>query len=186
MLTPEEIRAMSDEAFYSRLKELGRKRKSREATREETEEHNRLSATLAQRYFDQLNRDTEFMEGALRDRDEWERFVALEEEFVEQHPNRFNECDKVRLLVDVSEAPAGAEGFVTEVARPSKKRYDKEGRLVYAYEVVVDLFDPETLRIYGRSIIYVTEEQLEPIQSYTVDKGRAERQAAAPDSETEP
>ena len=115
--------------------------------------------------------------------EEWRRFLEILDEFMEQpQPNRFQEWDKVRLLVDVSEAPAGAEGFVIKVVQPSKARYDQDGRLVFEYEVVVDLFDPETLRTYGRSIIYVEEKQLGSIQPYTVDKAWEERQAS--DSDT--
>lgn len=153
MVTPEDVRAMSDEAFYLRLKELAGRMKSNVATGEEEKEDQLLWADIVDRKLAKARGDEEGLKERKEQVEEWRRFLNILDDFMDQpQPNKFNEGDKVHLLVDVPEGPAGSEGFVTRVDEPSKKRYDEEGRLVFGYQAVVDLFDPTTLQSHRAAV----------------------------------
>lgn len=78
------------------------------------------------------------------------RFVNVVDALLNtKKPNQFDEMDKVRLKVEVEGVRKGAEGLVTEVFPPSLTRYRIDKKLVFSYEVVIHLFDRDTLRVFG-------------------------------------
>ena len=139
MLTPEEIKAMSDEDFYPHLRELAMKTNSGSATGEELEEFRLMWDNVDDRATEQLRRDAEFnREEREGEREEFKRFLDARRALLKQpQPNRFEESQKVRLRVNVSpESPAGAEGLVIEVSPPKFSRYREGGQLMFSYELV--------------------------------------------------
>ena len=187
-MLPEEIKNIPNQVFYPRLSELAGKRKSGKITREELEEYYLLKGNVVDR---EVSNSIGEAEAVKRSKEDWEergRFLDVLDEFLElsPHSNKFNEMDKVALTVDVADAPAGAEGFVSEVIAPPFIRYQKDGKLVFVYELVVHQFDPETLPLFGREITYAYEDELERITEYTVDRLRSVRDTAVSDPGGEP
>lgn len=157
------------------------------ARKEEKREHCLLDGKVVDREVANGIGDENAVNRPMAREEGWGRFLDILDEFMEQpQPNKFHEWDKIRLRNICQEAVAWAEGFVTRVVEPSKTRYGRNGKLVFEYEVVVDLFDPETLRTYGRSIIYADEDQLEPIHVYAIDKARREEEEDASGASTKP
>ena len=165
MLTQEEIEAMQDKEFYLCFNELAKKR---ELTKREKAEYRLLLIDHAKRKMGL--RDPEAIKKRMRNDEEWDRFLEALDDLLDQpQAHKFQELQRVRLKVACSpEAPKGTEGFVSEVITPAFERYRQDGRLVFAYELVVHQFNPDTLKVYGQTTISASEEDLEPINEYTV------------------
>lgn len=170
MLTREEIEVMPDKEFYLRFKELAKKNQHGELTKREKVEYGLLMIEDAMR--EMGLRDPEAIKRRMRNDEEWDRFLEALDDLLDQpQANQFQELQRVRLKVACSpEAPKGAEGFVAEVITPEFEQYRQDGRLLFAYELVIHQFNPDTLKIYGQTTISASEEDLEPINEYTVTR----------------
>ena len=170
MLIREEIEVMPDKEFYLRFKELAKKNQHRELTKREKVEYGLLMIENAMR--EMGLRDPEAIKRRMRNDEEWDRFLEALDDLLDQpQANQFQELQRVRLKVACSpKAPKGAEGFVAEVITPEFEQYRQDGRLLFAYELVIHQFNPDTLKIYGQTTISASEEDLEPINEYTVTR----------------
>lgn len=104
MSTPKKIRAMSNEVFYPRLKQLAGKKNSQVATEEELEEFRLMWDNADDRATEELGKDEEVnKEERKREREEFKRFLdALDALAQQPQRNRFKEGQKVCLKLNVS------------------------------------------------------------------------------------
>ena len=89
--------------------------------------------------------------------------------------SKFKEIDPVRLKVNTGGMYgelifAGSEGFVMDVLSPDFDRYRRTRVLMYRYEVKIEIWDLETLKIIVHDRVTVDEDEIEGLDMLTANK----------------
>ena len=169
MLSPhkiEKIKNYTQEQFWERLQQLN------EAT-QNTEEEEAEAIMLREEVLSRKKQK-------LLDSYNSAEFVAYRndikelDELTDKIDPKFNELDKVKLKTNavgmVGIIPAGSEGFVMDILAPDFARYRKTKVVMYRYEVKIEIWDLETFKIILHDRVIVDENEIEGIETFTVDE----------------
>lgn len=173
----EEIKNYSHKEFWERLQQLS------QATQNTQEEEAEL-VMLSKEVFSRKEQE-------LLDEYNSDEFVSyrndLEEldELMDEIEPKFDELDTVRLKVNTggmygATIFAGSEGFVMDVLSPDFERYRKTKALMYRYEVKIEIWDLDTFKIIVHDRVTVDENEIEGIDTLTVDEEFRGRGAKLP------
>ena len=169
MLNPhkiEKIKNYTQEQFWERLQQLN------EATQNTEEEEaeaimlrEEVLSRKKQKLLDSYNSDE-----SVSYRNDIEELDQL----MEETEPKFDELDKVKLKTNavgmVGIIPAGSEGFVMDILSPDFARYRKTKVVMYRYEVKIEIWDLETFKIIMHDRVTVDENEIEGIETFTVDE----------------
>ena len=171
MLSPhkiEKIRKYSNKKFWERLQELN------EAT-QNTEEEEAEADYAQRRTFYQEDWNKRLLD-SYNSAESVARRNDIEEldELTDKIDPKFDELDKVKLKTNavgmVGIIPAGSEGFVMDILSPDFARYRKTKEVMYRYEVKIEIWDLETFKIILHDRVTVDEDEIEGIDTFTIDQ----------------
>jgi hypothetical protein len=169
MLSPhkiEKIRKYSNKKFWERLQELN---EATQNTEEEEAEAIMLREEVLSRKKQKLLDSYNSAESVARRND-----IEELDELTDKIDPKFNELDKVKLKTNavgmVGIIPAGSEGFVMDILSPDFARYRKTKVVMYRYEVKIEIWDLETFKIILHDRVTVDEDEIEGIDTFTIDE----------------
>ena len=162
----EEITNYSHEKFWERLQQLSQ---ATQNTQEEEAELVMLSEEVfsrkAQEGIDSYNSDE-----SVAYRNDIEELDQL----MDETEPKFDELDKLKLKTHavgmVRIIRAGSEGFVMDILAPDFDIYRETKVLMYRYEVKIEIWDLKTFKIILHDRVIVDENEIEGIETFTVDE----------------
>jgi hypothetical protein len=170
MLSPhkiEKIRKYSNKKFWKRLQELTQ---ATQNTKEEEAELVMLNKNVFSRRLEQKGIESYNSAESVARRNDIEEL----DELTDKIDPKFDELDKVKLKTNavgmVGIIPAGSEGFVMDILSPDFARYRKTKVVMYRYEVKIEIWDLETFKIILHDRVTVDENEIEGIDTFTIDE----------------
>ena len=170
MLSPhkiEKIRKYSNKKFWERLQELNQ---ATQNTKEEEAELVMLNKNVFSRRLEQNGIESYNSAESVARRNDIEEL----DELTDKIDPKFNELDKVKLKTNavgmVGIIPAGSEGFVMDILSPDFDRYRKTKVVMFRYEVKIEIWDLETFKIILHDRVTVDEDEIEGIETSTIDE----------------
>ena len=163
----EEIKNYSQKEYWKRLRQLN------QAT-QRTEEEEAELVLLREEVF--TRKEQELLDSYNSDESvSYRNDIEEMDQLMEEVFSKFKEIDPVRLKVNTGGMYgelifAGSEGFVMDVLSPDFDRYRRTRVLMYRYEVKIEIWDLETLKIIVHDRVTVDEDEIEGLDMLTANK----------------